>query len=225
VALVPAPLLPRKGKYQKIANSLPKGGVFICQTNKKPRLVLRSLKAIRKEVSIVAMILGRSTPDPRVGSPVELSGRDASGWLNLIRVGETLTRQRIATEQAPPALLQIEPAGACRNEDVLESRMLSHPGPRLSTVMAAEIIGDQEDIADRVVRFDVLQQSDVVRRVARGCTPGQLLAITHTQGSIDPSFFGATAVIERRFDAMPIGRPGRRWREGAWNYWPEFVGA
>jgi len=38
VALVPAPLLPRKGKYQKIANSLPKGGVFICQTNKKPRL-------------------------------------------------------------------------------------------------------------------------------------------------------------------------------------------
>ena len=38
VALVPASLLPRKGKYQKIANNLPKGGVLICQTDKKPRL-------------------------------------------------------------------------------------------------------------------------------------------------------------------------------------------
>ncbi len=38
VALVPASLLPRKGKYQKIANNLPRGGVLICETNKKPRL-------------------------------------------------------------------------------------------------------------------------------------------------------------------------------------------
>jgi hypothetical protein len=38
VALVPASLLPRKGKYQKIANNLPKGGILICQTDKKPRL-------------------------------------------------------------------------------------------------------------------------------------------------------------------------------------------
>src|SRR6266581_2010506 len=36
-------------------------------------LVLRSLKAIRKEAAVVAMIFGRSTPDPGVGSPVELS--------------------------------------------------------------------------------------------------------------------------------------------------------
>jgi hypothetical protein len=38
IALVPASLLPRKGKYQRIANNLPKGGVLICQTDKKPRL-------------------------------------------------------------------------------------------------------------------------------------------------------------------------------------------
>jgi hypothetical protein len=38
VVLVPASLLPRKGKYQKIANNLPKGGVLICQTNKKQRI-------------------------------------------------------------------------------------------------------------------------------------------------------------------------------------------
>ena len=68
-------------------------------------LVLRSLKAIRKEAAIVAMILGRSTPDPRFGALVELSGRDACSLLNLIRVGETLSSQSIASEEAPPALL------------------------------------------------------------------------------------------------------------------------
>ena len=38
ITLVPASLLPRKGKYQKIANNLPKGGVLICQTDKKQRI-------------------------------------------------------------------------------------------------------------------------------------------------------------------------------------------
>ena len=51
-------------------------------------------------------------PDPRFGSPVELSRRDTRGLLNLIGVGKTLSRKRIATEEAPPALLQIEPAGS-----------------------------------------------------------------------------------------------------------------
>ena len=77
-------------------------------------LVLRSLKTIRKEAAIVAMILGRSSPDPGIGSPVELSGSDASGLLNLIRVGKALAGQRIATEKAPPALLQVEPARESR---------------------------------------------------------------------------------------------------------------
>jgi hypothetical protein len=38
VALVPASLLPRKGKYQRIANNLPKGSILICQTDKKQRI-------------------------------------------------------------------------------------------------------------------------------------------------------------------------------------------
>ncbi len=38
VTLVPASLLPRKGKYQKIANNLPTGGVLICETHKQQRL-------------------------------------------------------------------------------------------------------------------------------------------------------------------------------------------
>src|SRR5205807_7901400 len=38
VALVPASLIPQKGKYQRIANNLPKGGILICQTPKRRRI-------------------------------------------------------------------------------------------------------------------------------------------------------------------------------------------
>ncbi len=38
IALVPASLLPMKGKYQTIANNLPGRGVLICETNKKERM-------------------------------------------------------------------------------------------------------------------------------------------------------------------------------------------
>jgi hypothetical protein len=38
IALVPASLLSRKGKYQTIANNLPGRGVLICQAEKKERL-------------------------------------------------------------------------------------------------------------------------------------------------------------------------------------------
>jgi hypothetical protein len=38
IALVPASLLFRKGKYQTIANNLPGRGVLICQTEKKERI-------------------------------------------------------------------------------------------------------------------------------------------------------------------------------------------
>ena len=61
-------------------------------------LVLRSLKTIRKEPTVVAVILGRPAPDPGVGSAVELSGRHARRLLNLIGVSKTLSRQSIAAE-------------------------------------------------------------------------------------------------------------------------------
>jgi hypothetical protein len=51
IALVPASLLPKKGKYQTIANNLPKGGVLICQTDKKPRLsaILAKVESFLRE--------------------------------------------------------------------------------------------------------------------------------------------------------------------------------
>ena len=171
------------------------------------------------------MILGRPTPDPRFGSPVELRGRDASGLLNLVRIGKALSSQRIAAEEPPPALLQVEPACSSRDEDLLEPGMLSQPGAGLGAVMAGEIVGDHEDVARRVVGFDVSEQGDVVGRVTRGGTPGQFLAITHAQCSIHPGFLRTATVIYERFDAMPSGRPAGGWGKGAGNYWPQFVGA
>ncbi len=83
--------------------------------------------------------------------------------------------------------------------------MLSHPGTSLSTVVATQIISDHEDVAGWIVGFDVGKQRDVVRRVARGGTSGQLLAIAHAQRAIHPGFLGAAAVIQQRFDAVPTG--------------------
>ncbi len=85
--------------------------------------------------------------------------------------------------------------------------MLSEPGAGLGTVMAGEVIGDDEDVARGVVGFDIGEQGDVVRQVARGGTPGQFLAVAHAQRPIHPGFLRAATVIEWRFDAVPIGRP------------------
>ncbi len=57
--------------------------------------------------------------------------------------------------------------------------MLGHPDARLSAVVARKVVGDQEDVAGRIVGFDIRKQSNIVGRVARSGTPGQLLAIVH----------------------------------------------
>jgi hypothetical protein len=67
--------------------------------------MLRSLKAIRKEPTVVAMVPGRPTLDRGLSPQVELPGGDAGGLLDLIRVGKALSSQCIATEEAPQAFL------------------------------------------------------------------------------------------------------------------------
>jgi hypothetical protein len=114
----------------------------------------------------MTMILGRPTPDPRLGSSVELSGRDAYGLLNLVGSGKALSSQSIAAQEAPPALLQIQPAGSRGDKDVMEAGMLGHPGAGLSTIMTAQIIRDNENVTPRIISFDVLKKSDIVCGVA-----------------------------------------------------------
>lgn len=54
---------------------------------------------------------------------VDLLGRHLHPSFNLISIGKTLASKRIAAEEPPPALLEIEPAGTFRNKDVLNARV------------------------------------------------------------------------------------------------------
>ncbi len=62
IALVPASLLYQKGKYQRIANNLPKNSVLICQTNQKPRLnaILTKVTSFLRENGHMVRILDYS---------------------------------------------------------------------------------------------------------------------------------------------------------------------
>ena len=53
----------------------------------------------------MAARFGRSSPDPWLGSVVELDGGHLHRSLNLIGIGKTLARERIAAEEPPPAFL------------------------------------------------------------------------------------------------------------------------
>ncbi len=87
-------------------------------------LVLCSSKAIQKEPTQMAARFGWSSPDPRFGSVIELHSNHLHGPFDLTSIGKTLARQGIATEESPPALLEIEPTRPFGDEDVLEPWML-----------------------------------------------------------------------------------------------------
>jgi len=109
----------------------------------------------------VSRYLWRASPDPWFGPPVELSSRDAGSLLDFLGIGKALPSQRIAAKEAPPALLQIDPARSGGNEDLVDAWMLYQPGACLKAVVTTEIIGDDEDIAGRIISFDIGEQSNV----------------------------------------------------------------
>ena len=69
---------------------------------------------------------------------IELSRGGSGGLFDLVGSGKTLASQRITAEEPPPALrAALRKPRPCRNEDVLEARMLGQPGAGLGTVMEA----------------------------------------------------------------------------------------
>ncbi|GHO99831.1 hypothetical protein KSF_098790 [Reticulibacter mediterranei] len=56
--------------------------------------------------------------------------------------------------------------------------MIREPSTRLQAVMTAQVVGDNEDIAHGIVRFDLFEQFNVVLGIARCGTSGELFAIT-----------------------------------------------
>lgn len=93
------------------------------------------------------MILRRTSPDPGLGSPVELSGRHTGGLGDLFGIGKALPSERVAAEQAPPAFLQIELARSGGDEHVMDAGVIEQPGTRLQAVVTTEIVGDDEQVA------------------------------------------------------------------------------
>src|SRR5258708_6220716 len=124
----------------------------------------------------MASRFGRPPPHPRLGSMVELYRSHLHGSFNLISIGETLPGKGITTEEPPPAFLEVEPTGTLGNEDVLNAWMIHQPGTGFQAVMAAEIVRDNENVPCGVVGFDVLEQFDIVLRIARSRAACDLLA-------------------------------------------------
>lgn len=167
---------------------------------------------------------GRPSPDPGFSSVVELRRGDLHGSFNLISIGKTLTSERIAAEEAPPALLQVQPTGSLGNEHVLEAWVVCQPGACFQAVMAAQIVRDDENIPRGIVGFDGLEQLDVVLGIARSRATGDLLAIAHAQRSVDPHLLFSTTVLQRGLDAVAVGGPAGCRRKRAWDHRSEFVG-
>ncbi len=110
--------------------------------------------------------LGQSSPHPRFGSPVELGCSHTRRLLDLFGIRKTLPSEGIATEEPPPALLQIEPACAFGNEQMLKAWMLSQPGAGLSTVVTTEIGSLHKNSIGWIGSLDGSSQSNVAFGVA-----------------------------------------------------------
>lgn len=147
---------------------------------------------------------GRPSPYPGSRPVAELDGRHLHGSFNLIGIGKTLASEGIASKEAPPAFLEIEPACALGNEDVLEARMVCESDARLQAVMTTQVVGDDEEIAFRIVSLDVLEEFNAILGVMRRGTSGDLLAIADAQRSIDPRLVIPATVLQRSLDPMTI---------------------
>lgn len=124
--------------------------------------------------------LGWPPPDPGFGTRIQLCRSHAPGLIDLGRIGKTLSSQRIAAKEPPPALLQIEPTRSFGNEDLVDAGMFCEPGIGFGAQVTGQVIRDHEQISFRIVNLDIVQQSNVAFGIARSGTPGQLLAIAHT---------------------------------------------
>lgn len=56
--------------------------------------------------------------------------------------------------------------------------MFGQPSACFQAVVTTEIVRNEEDVPLWIVRFDVLEQFNVVLGIARSCATGDLLAVT-----------------------------------------------
>ena len=69
----------------------------------------RSSKAIDKTAPEMAVRRRWAVPNPRTSLAIEVGGGESSDLRAVVVVREGLTSERLATEEPPPALDQVEP--------------------------------------------------------------------------------------------------------------------
>src|SRR5687767_379533 len=112
---------------------------------------------------------------------VELLGSYPGGQLDLLRIGEALPCQSLASKQPPPSFLEVEPARTYGDEDLLHPRVVLQPLSYGRTLVARKIVGYQVEVADRVCLGNRFEQSQVAFGVARGSAEREGLAVSHPQ--------------------------------------------
>ena len=117
-------------------------------------LLLHSSNTVYKGTPPIPARLLWTTPNPRFRPKVELFCGDPRSQLDLLRVGEALSGQGLASEQSPPRFLEVEPARPHWNEDLLHSQMLLQPLPDRWALMAGEVVGYEVQIAARIPPLD-----------------------------------------------------------------------
>ena len=87
----------------------------------------------------------QAAPDPGLRPALELSGGHPSGMVDLasIGIGKGLPGEGFAAEEAPPPCLQIEPAGADRDADLLPARMGRAPLLDRWALVSGPVVGDE----------------------------------------------------------------------------------
>ena len=77
---------------------------------------------------------------------VELGSGDAGNVGNVVGVGDRHAGEGFAPEEAPPALDEVEPGSARRDEGVLETRVSGQPVSDRTTGVAREIVGNEVEL-------------------------------------------------------------------------------
>src|SRR6266540_120925 len=167
-------------------------------------LVLRSLDTIGEDAASVAWGWWWAAPHPGVGTGVELAGRDPGGQGDLLGGGERLPGEGFAAQQPPPALLEVEPAGAFGDEGVLDAGMVGQPRAGGEAVVAGQVVGDHHDDPLRVGRLDGGQEPLVADRVAGGCGHRHLLPVTDAERAVHPGLLRPAAVVQQRLDPVAV---------------------